>query len=124
MPIDCHNATVAGRFVPFAVNSAYYAWCSATKMAIFKCDNDVDEYFSTVTNKCEFRCRTIGNFADRMDCTRYYTCDTVDGGVWGEFIAIRQQCPVTYHYSEHRCLPDGPQRCRSLAETEKPAAPK
>lgn len=122
-PIDC--SLHSNEFVPFEVNSAYYAYCpmngSTMNPKIFKCFNEVDFYFDTESSRCVFRCTTTGIFADRMNCHRYYICDPSDNED-GTYMSIMQKCPSKYYYKINKCVKEHAP-CVSQWQVEMPAPP-
>lgn len=92
-------------FVKHPLHHAYYAYCVTPpnrqiKHRVFKCKDDVNYAFDTVTKKCEFVCKRRGEFVDREDCESYVSCR------WehGKYLWERIKCPFGHYFRDNKCV--------------------
>ncbi|KAG4080385.1 hypothetical protein HA402_010453 [Bradysia odoriphaga] len=99
--ISCDGAT--NDFVAFTANPTFYAYCFTSAAGIhhtymYKCDDEINKMFDVTIKKCRFNCKSIGYYADPMDCSSYYICNGL------KFASRRVHCPPNYFFNGTVCL--------------------
>lgn len=94
---------VTNDFITVPANPAFYAYCfvSATgerHTYLYKCDDEINKVFDLNTKTCKFNCKSIGYYADPLDCSAYYICN-------GPKFSYRHvHCPNNYYFNGSVCL--------------------
>lgn len=96
---------VTNDFITVPANPAYYAYCflSATgeeQTYLYKCDDENNKVFDLKTKACKFNCKSIGYYADPLDCNSYYICN----GNGLKFSSRHVHCPPNYYFNGSACL--------------------
>lgn len=94
---------VINDFITFPSNQAFYSYCftSATgvqQMYMYKCDDEINKVFDLTNKKCRFNCKSIGYFADPLDCNAYYICNGL------KFASRYVHCPPNYYFNGSACV--------------------